>query len=181
MPYRLVQSPGDARRRPVGCLPATTLALCGQASPGGWRRWLPTRLPEKLFSIANVRTILLQIIPALRDAFSFDPMTLTEWLAALVAGFIGVARFERSTRSAPTGKGASSSGAAHDLQGSCGHKSLPPGVRDTARAMMRRVGRTGENPSAGNGHEDSWLRTSGPAEVCNDDSAWKHATGRTAP
>lgn len=45
MPYRLSPSPGGARRRPVRCLPATTLAGCGRAPPGAWRCWLLAWLP----------------------------------------------------------------------------------------------------------------------------------------
>jgi Ca2+-transporting ATPase len=47
-----------------------------------------------ILGAAAILLVLLQIVPALRDAFSFGPMTPTEWLAALAAGVIGVAWFE---------------------------------------------------------------------------------------
>jgi P-type Ca2+ transporter type 2C len=38
--------------------------------------------------------VALLTVPWLRDAFGFGPMGPTDWLAALAAGFIGVAWFE---------------------------------------------------------------------------------------
>jgi P-type Ca2+ transporter type 2C len=37
---------------------------------------------------------VLLTVPGLRHAFNFGPMTPSEWLVALVAGFIGVTWFE---------------------------------------------------------------------------------------
>ena len=38
--------------------------------------------------------MVLLTVPGVRNAFHFGPMSWTEWLIALVAGFVGVAWFE---------------------------------------------------------------------------------------
>jgi hypothetical protein len=51
MPYTFQPSLSVAWRGPMRCLPAATLAGCGQTSPGVWRRWLPTWLPGNLLAL----------------------------------------------------------------------------------------------------------------------------------
>ena len=46
-----------------------------------------------LGAAATLLVVVLNV-PVLRDAFSFGPMRLSEWLVALVAGVIGVVWFE---------------------------------------------------------------------------------------
>ena len=47
-----------------------------------------------ILTAAGILLALALTVPALRDAFSFGPMTPASWLAALAAGFLGVAWFE---------------------------------------------------------------------------------------
>ena len=47
-----------------------------------------------ILAAAATLLVLFLTVPALRDAFSFGPMTPLDWLVALAAGLIGVAWFE---------------------------------------------------------------------------------------
>ncbi len=54
-----------------------------------------------ILGAAATLMVLVLTVPALRSAFSFGPMAPWEWLAALAAGFVGVAWFEAYKARAP--------------------------------------------------------------------------------
>ena len=56
---------------------------------------------EWILGAAATLMVLVLTVPALRSAFSFGPMAPWEWLAALAAGFSGVAWFEAYKARAP--------------------------------------------------------------------------------
>jgi len=47
-----------------------------------------------ILGVAGVLLVVLLTVPGIRNAFNFGPMSLTDWLIALVAGFVGVSWFE---------------------------------------------------------------------------------------
>jgi Ca2+-transporting ATPase len=61
-----------------------------------WQSFRQRKNPTIKWILAAATTllVLLLTVPPLRDAFSFGPMTPADWLAALAAGFLGVAWFE---------------------------------------------------------------------------------------
>jgi P-type Ca2+ transporter type 2C len=61
-----------------------------------WQSFRQRKNPTLKWILATATTLLIVLltVPWLRDAFSFGPMTPSDWLIALAAGFIGVAWFE---------------------------------------------------------------------------------------
>ena len=61
-----------------------------------WDVFRERRNPTLKWILAGAGTLLLVLllVPGLRHAFGFGPMTPLEWLVALVAGLAGVAWFE---------------------------------------------------------------------------------------
>jgi len=61
-----------------------------------WRsfRQRKNRTLKWILAAAATLLVVFLTVPALRDAFNFGPMRLSEWVVAFVAGFLGVAWFE---------------------------------------------------------------------------------------
>jgi Ca2+-transporting ATPase len=61
-----------------------------------WGSFRERRNPTLKWILAGAGTLLIVVlsVPGLRDAFRFGPMRITDWLVAVVAGFLGVVWFE---------------------------------------------------------------------------------------
>jgi Ca2+-transporting ATPase len=60
-----------------------------------WQSFRERRNPTLKWILAGAALlVVLLTVPSLRDAFHFGPMKPTDWLVALLAGFVGAAWFE---------------------------------------------------------------------------------------